>query len=566
MTDLRGEGVGSGVATGTAFWLGRSRTAEAPTGRSAETGCEPAAERPPESDRSAKTDRSPKTERERFETARERVAEELRAERERASTATGDAGTDVLAAHEALLSDPAFEERVESAVTAGESAERAVGRALGDWIDTFEERGGRTAARADDLRDVRGRLLRALGRERGRSVADAPAGAVILAERLTPRQAVRLDPDRVAGVATVAGSPIAHAAIVARSRGVPAVVGVGDGLEAVETGTEVAVDATDGRVVVAPESETLATDADAAVSARPRTQTGTALAVTANVGSGREAATASERGADGVGLFRSEVLAFRNGAIPDEDEQVAAYAAALDAFPGGRVAVRTFDFGGDKPFSEADEDDSRGVVRSLATPDLLRTQLRAACRAAIRGAGELTVVLPHVTRVSQVTAVRDHLAAVLDDLADAGVPHAHPNLGVMVETPAAVELAPDIAGRVASLSLGTNDLARYVLGVARDADPSATEPAVLRAIERTVDAATDAGVPVRCCGEMAADPDLAALLVGFGVTEVSVAPDAVPAVKRRLDGLDPDAAATLAARAVEASTNDEVDALLTGER
>lgn len=542
MTDLRGEGVGSGVATGTAFWLGR---VDAP---------------------SQSTDRSPDAERERFEAARERVADELGAEREFASTGVGDAGADVLATHEALLSDPAFEERVEDAIAEGDPAERAVGRAFGAWIDAFEERGGRTAARADDLRDVRGRLLRALGCERGRSVEDAPAGAVVLAERLTPREAVRLDSERVEGVATVAGSPIAHAAIVARSRGVPAVVGVGDGLETVETGTDIAVDATDGRVVVDPGPGTVAAEPDEAVPIRPRTRSGSALAVTANVGSGREAAAAGERGADGVGLFRSEVLAFRTGRIPDEDEQVAAYAAALDAFSEGRVAVRTFDFGGDKPFPEANEDDSRGVARSLATPDVLRTQLRAACRAADRGAGELTVALPHVNRVSQVTAVREHLEAVVDDLADAGVPHARPALGAMVETPAAVELAADLADRVASLSLGTNDLARYVLGVARDADPSPTEPAVLRAIERTVAAADDADVPVRCCGEMAAHPELAALLAGVGVTEVSVAPDAVSAVKRRLDGLDREAAAALAERAVAASTNDEVVALLRGER
>ncbi|WP_158055562.1 putative PEP-binding protein [Halorussus halophilus] len=542
MTGFHGEGVGAGGATGPAFWVSQSAVPE------------------------TTADRSPETERARFERARERVFEVVRTGREFASTLGDDDGADVLATHETLLSDPALEERIEDAIEAGDSAERAIGDALDEWIATFEERGGRTATRADDLRDVRGRLLSELDGENEPSVADTPDGAVILAERLTPQQAVRLDAERVAGVATVAGSPIAHAAIIARSRGVPCVVGVGDGLTAVESGTEVAVDATDGRVVIGPDAVSLGEDPTEAPLSQIEMLDGSDLTVTANVGSGLEAATASDRGADGVGLFRSEVLAFRTGQVPGEDEQVAAYTEAGDAFPEGHVAVRTFDFGGDKPLLGQDENGPRGIAWSLANPDVLRTQLRAVCRAASQSAGELSLVLPHVTRVEQVSSVRSELASVVDDLAAAGISHAKPTLGAMVETPAAVELAPDIAARVSSLSLGTNDLARHVLGTARDTDPSPTEPAVLRAIERTTAAAVEADVPVRCCGEMAADPDLATLLVRLGVTELSVAPDAIQTITRRLDGLDRDAATALAERVVAASTNDEVAALLTEER
>ncbi|NEU55759.1 putative PEP-binding protein [Halorussus sp. MSC15.2] len=556
MTDLRGVGVGTGAATGKAFWLTRDASDSPDTPDASDTQT---AHGTPED-----SSRSPDAERERFERARSRTVEELRDEQERAAAAVGKAAEDVLATHETFLYDPAFEERVEEAIEADETAERAVASALEDWIEAFEDTGGKTAARADDLRDLRGRLLRAFPGESERSVRGVPPNAVVLAERLEPSQAVRLAEEGVTAVATVSGSRTSHAAILLRSRGVPAVVGVGEALRTVEGGSRVGVDAAAGRVTLAPGDD----DAGSLVQETPsdvRTASGTPLAVTANVGSSREAAVALERGADGVGLFRSEFLAFRSDGVPDADAQTEAYAAALDRFPESRVAVRTFDFGGDKPLPGTDETGPRGVAGSLANPDRHRDQLRALCRAAARGAGDLTVVLPHVTRVEEVTAVRDHLDAVTDELADEGVAYERPDLGVMVETPAAVELAPELADRVASVSLGTNDLARYVLGTTRDADPEATEPAVIRAIERAVAAATDAGVRVRCCGEATADPDFAALLVGFGVTETSVAPDAVPAVRRRLDGLDADAAAAVAERAAAASTKSEVDSLLNGE-
>ncbi|MFC4447593.1 putative PEP-binding protein [Halorussus aquaticus] len=557
MTDLCGVGVGTGAATGRAFWLTRdaSDSPDAPDASDTQVT----------RDTPDASSRSPDAERERFERARSRTVEELRDEQERAAAAVGKAAEDVLATHETFLYDPAFEERVEEAIEADETAERAVASALEDWIEAFEDTGGKTAARADDLRDLRGRLLRAFPGESGRSVRGVPPNAVVLAERLEPSQAVRLAEEGATGVATVSGSRTSHAAILLRSRGVPAVVGVGEALRTVEEGSRVGVDAAAGRVTLAPGDDA---DADSLARETPgdvRTASGTPLAVTANVGSSREAAVALERGADGVGLFRSEFLALRSDGVPDVDAQTEAYAAALDRFPEGRVAVRTFDFGGDKPLPGTDGTGPRGVAGSLATPDRHRDQLRALCRAAADGAGDLTVVLPHVTRVEEVTAVRDHLDAVTDELAEEGVAYERPDLGVMVETPAAVELAPELADRVASVSLGTNDLARYVLGTTRDADPEATEPAVIRAIERAVAAANDAGVRVRCCGEAAADPDFAAMLVGFGVTETSVAPDAVPAVRRRLDGIDADAAAVVAERAAAASTKSEVDSLLNRE-
>ncbi|WP_137284767.1 putative PEP-binding protein [Halorussus salinisoli] len=541
MTDLDGVGVGTGTATGPAVWLaGPDET--------------PDADAP---------GRDPDVERDRFESARARTVEELGEERDRAAEAVGKAAEDVLATHETFLFDPAFEERVEDGLADGDPAERAVARALEDWIEAFEETGGKTAARADDLRDLRGRLLRALRGESRRSGEDPPEDAVALAERLDPGRAVRLATAGVSGVATVAGSRTGHAAIILRSRGVPTVVGVGDALKTVDQGARVGLNAAADRVALDPRADDDASATEAVAPDAVRAASGTPLAVTANVGSAREAAAARERGADGVGLFRSEFLALRSDGVPDEDDQTEAYAAALDRFPDGEVAIRTFDFGGDKPLPGADETAPRGVARSLAAPDRHREQLRALCRAAARGAGDLTVVLPHVTRIEEVTAVRNHLDAATDELAIADVPHERPALGAMVETPAAVELASELASRVASVSLGTNDLSRHVLGTTRDADPSVAEPAVVRAIERAVDAATDARIPVRCCGEAAADPEFAALLVGLGVTELSVAPDAVPAVKRRLDGIDLPAAAALAERAAAASTKSEVDSLLT---
>jgi phosphotransferase system enzyme I (PtsI) len=522
----------------------------------------------------------PTAERERFETARDEARAALERERERAADRVGEDEAAVFDAHRQFLDDPQITESVEAATDEGLPAEHAVQRAFAGPIEQFEGMEGRMAERADDLRDLRDRLLRLLTGAGGPALGDLPDGTVLLAERLTPSDTAALDTERVRGVATVTGGRTSHAAIFARALALPAVVGVGDALGAVTADATVLVDGEAGEVVVDPSAarrEAAAIDAGAPVRTDPVTTTdGVAVEVAANVGRPAEVEPAVARGADGVGLYRTEFLFLDRAAPPDEEEQYEAYVDALAAFPEGRVVVRTLDVGGDKPVPYLDMPEKenpflgeRGVRRSLGPDaDLFETQLRALARAAASDAGgTLSVMLPMVARLEEVEQALAVLDDVLDDLAAAGVPAARPEFGVMVETPAAAALAGELAARVDFCSIGTNDLTQYVMAAARGDERVAAlhdplHPAVLRTIRRTVAATEGADCWVGMCGEMAGEPALTELLVGLGLDELSAGAVTVPDVKARVAETDAGEAADLADRALAAGTVAEVRAVL----
>ncbi|WP_152041002.1 phosphoenolpyruvate--protein phosphotransferase [Salinigranum salinum] len=514
------------------------------------------------------------TEVERFHEARDTARVELERERETARERVGEAEADVFGAHVQFLTDPQIEEGVEAAIGNGLPAPHAVREAFAGPIEQFESMEGRTAERADDLRDVRDRLLRLLTGTERVDLRSLPEGSVVFAERLTPSDTAQLDPAVVAGFVTATGGRTSHAAIFARSLALPAVVGVGDGLYDVDEGAEVVVDGDAGTVVVNPTAATRAGvggGVDAPVRAEAvETADGKPVEVAANVGRPVEVDAAVERGADGVGLYRSEFLFVDRASPPSEDEQYDAYREALDAFPSGRVVVRTLDVGGDKPVPYLDlpEEENpflgdRGIRRSLGVDaDLFETQLRALLRAAADGAGDLAVMLPLVSTVEEVRATRARLDEVAADLADAGVAHADPEFGVMIETPAAVFVGPDLAREVDFFSIGTNDLAQYVMAAARGNERVAElrdfrQPAVLRAVRETVRAAEGEDCWVGMCGEMAGDPALTELLLGLGLDELSMSAVTVPAVKQRVAAVDTAAASELAAAVAGASTRAE---------
>ncbi len=515
----------------------------------------------------------------RFEAARDEAREAIRRARDRAAERVGEDEAAVFEAHEQFLDDPGLVADVEDAIADGTPAEHAVHDRFADAIARFEGMDGRMAERADDLRDVRDRVLRALlgdGEDvAGDSIADLSAGTVLLAERLTPSDTAELDPDAVSGVATAAGGRTSHAAIIARSLSIPAVVGVGEDLDDVPEGAEVLVDGESGRVVVDPDEALRATaggTGSTAVTERVSTADGRPIEVAANVGSEAELEPASARGADGVGLFRTEFLFLDRESPPSEDEQYEAVVAALEAFPDDRVVVRTLDIGGDKPVPYLDlptESNpflgSRGIRLSLtAHADLFEAQLRALLRAAAHERGdELAVMFPMVTRLEEVEAAVETVEAVAADLDADGVAHAVPELGAMIETPAAAAIADALAARLDFLSIGTNDLTQYVMAADRENDAVAgyhdpLHPAVVRAIDRTTAAARDADAWVGMCGEMAGDPALTELLVGLGLDELSMSAVTVPAVKERVTEIDAEAAADLAAEAVACETRDAV--------
>ena len=537
----------------------------------------------------------------RYEAARDAVREALRDARDRTAERVGEDEAAVFEAHEGFLDDPTIIDDVEAAIRDGTPAAHAVADRFDGAVAQFEGMEGRMAERADDLRDVRDRLLRALlvgageadatsGPDSGESLGSAaarsppdlgalPEGTVLLAERLTPSDTAALDPDAVAGIATVEGGRTSHAAIIARSLAIPAVVGVGPNLESIATGETLLVDGEAGTVVVDPDETRRAAAVESgpeAVRERVETADGRPVEVAANVGGEAELAPATERGADGIGLFRTEFLFVDREAAPTEHEQFEAVTAALSAFPDDRVVVRTLDVGGDKPVPYLDLPDEpnpflgrRGIRLSLGEHgDLFGTQLRALLRAAATEHGDgLAVMFPLVTRVEEVERAVATVESVAADLADEGVSHAVPELGAMVETPAAAFLADALAERLDFLSVGTNDLAQYVMAADRGNDAVADHhdplhPAVLRALDRTTAAVGGTDAWVGMCGEMAGDPALTELLVGLGFDELSMSAVTVPDVKRRAREVDADAARSLAKDALACETREAVlDAL-----
>jgi len=532
----------------------------------------------------------------RFERARDEAREAVRRARDRAAERVGEEEAAVFDAHERFLDDPELVGDVEDAIGDGAPAEHAVDDRFAAAIERFEGLDGPMAERADDLRDVRDRLLRALlGVDALVDLGDLPDGTVLLAERLTPSDTAALDPDAVAGIATVAGGRTAHAAIIARSLSIPAVVGVGDPLREVADGADLLIDGEGGRVVVDPDAESLAAADGAAASAvteRVSTADDRPIEVAANVGSEAEVDPAADSGADGIGLFRTEFLFLDREAPPSEDEQYEAVTAALAAFPGDRVVVRTLDVGGDKrvPYLDLPDEPNpflgrRGIRLSLDEHrDLFETQLRALLRAAAASGGGadgaggadsadnaggdgLAVMFPLVSRLEEVEAAVAAVESVTADLDAEGVDYAVPELGAMIETPAAVFLADALAERLDFLSVGTNDLAQYVMGADRENDGVADyhdplHPAVLRAIDRTTSAAAGTDAWVGMCGEMAGDPALTELLVGLGLDELSMSAVTVPAVKERVTEVDATEARAVADEALARDTRREVRDLL----
>jgi len=518
-------------------------------------------------------------ERDRFADAVETARAELEREREATTERIGEDEAAIFDAHIQFLEDPTIKDAVEEGITEGQAAALAVDDAFAGHIEQFEGMEGRMAERADDLRDVRDRLLRLLTGGERVNLAALPEGSVVLTERLTPSDTAQLDPETVAGFATVTGGRTSHAAIFARSLALPAVVGLGDELNDVADGTEVVVDGDAGELLVEPgkaERDAARRGEGADVIEEPvETSDGREIAVAANVGRPEELEPAAARGADGVGLYRTEFLFLDRQSPPEEDEQYEAIRDALDTFPDGHVVVRTLDIGGDKqiPYLNLPEEENpflgeRGIRRSL-DPDaeLFRTQLRALLRAAADGAGELNVMFPLVATVEE---LENAIAAVDDaaaDLDDRGVDYERPSLGVMVETPSAVFMADEFAKRVDFLSIGTNDLTQYVMAADRENervrehhDP--THPGVVRAIGRTVEQAHANDARVGMCGEMAGNPDVAELLVGLGLDELSMSAVTIPDVKVAVSETESNSARGRADSARRVATRSEVHDLL----
>jgi len=529
---LAGIGVGSAAVVGPVALMG-------------------APEPPPDPD--ARPAGPPERETERALDALRQVAEELG---RRARLADGEA-VEVLEAQVMMAEDPTLAEAVAASTTAGASAESALHESFGMFRATLAEAGDYLAARVADLDDLAARAVAAAA---GRPMPGVPVREepfILVARDLAPADTALLDLKQVLALVTEQGGPTSHTAILARSRGIPAVVGVAGALAALAALAEddlVVVDAAEGAVHIDPSEQFVAQAREreagrrtaaaraSAEGATIRTPDGRAVKLLANIGGAADAAEARAAGAEGVGLFRTEVLYLGATRLPTFEEQVEAYRAVFEGFRGsdesGHVIARTLDVGADKPLPflpRGDEPNPALGVRGIrafrepaAHEHVLDTQL-AALAAAAEGTGtDLWVMAPMIADAAEARWFAAKARA-------AGIG----KVGVMIEVPAAALCAREVLSEVDFASIGTNDLTQYTMAADRligalGPFQDAGHPAVLKLIATTACAGAELGKPVGVCGEAAADPRLAAELIRLGVTSLSMAPAAIPEVRAAL--------------------------------
>jgi phosphoenolpyruvate-protein kinase (PTS system EI component) len=498
------------------------------------------------------------------------VAAELgaRAERLRADGLRAEA--EILEANRLMALDPMLRAEVERH-TAGHTAAatlRAATERHAELLAALDD--PMLAARATDVRELGRRAARRLSQNGAHASADGPA--ILLAEDIGPADVadMRESEQSVVGLALAAGAATSHAAIMARSLGLPMVVGAGEQLLAAAPGTPVVVDGDAGRAYLDPgpervewgrmRMEQLARERTRHARERalpPVTRDGRWVTLLANAATAVEVRAALEMEADGVGLLRTELAFLEARAWPTEDDHVAALEPLLAQLPGLVATVRVLDFGSDKtpPFLAGIE--TRGIALLLEHPQALAAQLRAILRAA--GDADLRILLPLVESAEQVRAVRRLLR---------GATVTPPPLGAMIETPLAVQHAHEIALEADFLSIGTNDLVQYTLGLDRTQPlataRSAAHPRVLGLIAETVEAAHGAGLTIEVCGEAASVPDVATLFVGLGVDELSVAPARIDELRTTVRGISAVEAAEAAAAAISGERGNEQGEVLGG--
>jgi multiphosphoryl transfer protein len=507
-----------------------------------------------------------------------RVRQDLEATRDAVASRAGDYEAAIFDAHLLFLEDEAllgvarrsiYEQGRNAAQAWDESVREA--RAAYDRLEDEYMR-----ARADDLAGIGRQVLERLLGQAPAAVPSEPG--IVVAPDLAPAQTAALEPAVVQGIATAHGGPTSHSASLARSLGLPAAVALGDALLSLPEGTPLALDGDAGVAYPNPSPEVRAEyeerararaevvrAARAAAQGPATTRDGTTVEVAANIGALADVPAAMAAGADGVGLLRTEFLFLDRGAMPDEEEQYEAYLGIARALKGRPLILRTLDVGADKPLPYVEQPPEanpflgeRGLRLGLARPDLLAIQLRAALRVAAEHS--VKIMFPMVSTIEEFRAA----VALLEHARD-GLPR--PDVGVMVEVPAVALAAETFAPEVDFFSIGTNDLTQYTLAAERGNDRVAAiadplHPAVLRLIGLVTEAAGAHQKWAGVCGELAGDPVAAAVLVGLGVRELSVAPPLVPAVKEAVRAIDLEDAQALAEAALGLEAGAEVRALL----
>ena len=510
---------------------------------------------------------------------------QILAVQERLREAMGAKEAQIFDAHLLVLEDPMLIEEAtrfirEDLVTAEfafHEASEKYAKALGKVDDSY------LSERAADIRDVAQRVLADLmGQALCTGLADLTEPCVVVAHDLTPSDTAMMDPAIVLGFVTEVGSRTSHMAILARSLRIPAVLGLGEAISELHNGESVLLDGFNGFVVIDPSEQTLfeygqLVDRQSSIEESlevihddaAETRDGHRIILSANIERAADVEGVLQCGATGVGLFRTEFLFINRSDLPGEEEQFAAYRKVTESLAPDPVIIRTLDLGGDKLLSHVNVAEEmnpflgwRAIRLCLEEKDLFRTQLRAILRASVFG--NLKIMYPMISGVEELEAANVLLDECREQLRDEGVAFAEDvEIGVMIETPSAAMIADRLARRVKFFSIGTNDLIQYTLAVDRLNEKIAhlyepTHPSILRLIKATVDAGQAHGIWTGICGEMAGDLAAVPLLLGLGVSELSVTPSMVPRVKMLIRSIEMSEARKLAEFALDSDSPKEI--------
>ncbi len=529
----------------------------------------------------------------RFRTALETVCVEIEQNQQLATEQLGKQYGAIFGAHLQLLRDKKLLGEIEGLVREKcFSPEFASSRVLRQYARVFENLGNPyLAERAADLFDLERRLLTELLGEPREELSHLTEPVIVLAHNLTPSETSKLDRNLVRGFATEVGGRTSHTAILAGALEIPAVVGIGSFLGDIDGGETVVVDGTHGEVMVDPDEaaieryrvseerirvyvERLRSQPDVEC----RTADGERIRLFGNIEFPEEVDVCRQRGADGIGLYRTEFLYLEKESEPSEEDHFQAYRRVISAFPDSPVVIRTLDLGADKmpaSFRTRTAEGTnpalglRSIRLSLRNLALFRTQLRAILRAGVFG--DVRIMFPLVSTLLELRQARMILSEVVEDLAEGNVEFAADvPVGIMVEVPSAALMAKEFAEEVDFFSIGTNDLIQYTLAADR-ADQevaalySSADPSILRLIRNVVDAAGPRQLPVTVCGQMSSDPKFVPLLVGLGLRQLSVAPQMVPELKEVLKNVTIPDAEAIARHALSLDVARDVESFLRGE-
>lgn len=496
---------------------------------------------------------------ERFQNAKAKTLELLKGLYEKALEDVGEANAMIFEAHQLMLEDPDYVESIENIIrTQDVNAEYAIGATADNFAAIFEAMDDAyMQGRAADVRDVSERLLQALSSQNETvMVMDEPV--IIAADDLVPSETVQLDKEKVLSFVTMYGSANSHTAILARTMNIPAVIGLGEALKEEYDGKVTIVDGVDGKVYIDPDEETMASMQKKQKKDQEQkellnqlkgkenvTKSGQKVNVYANIGNLADVGAVLKNDAGGIGLFRSEFLYLESDTYPTEEQQFAVYKKVAETMAGKKVIIRTLDIGADKQvdYFKLDKEDNpalgyRAIRICLTRPEIFKTQLRALYRASAYG--QISIMFPMIISVAEVKKIKEIVEEVKAELRTEGAAFREDvELGIMIETPAAVMVSRELAKEVDFFSVGTNDLTQYTLAIDRQNQKledfyDSHHPAVLAMIRMAAESAHAEGKWIGICGELGADVTLTETFLKMGIDELSVAPGMVLKVRQKI--------------------------------